>query len=100
MGVAINELLIKEEIDINSLSGKILVVDAPLWLYQFLSSIRQPDGSLLSDSKGNVTSHLIGLSSRVPNLMKRGIKLAFCFDGKVSELKKVITKDQLKEYLI
>jgi len=87
MGVAINELLTKEEIDIDSLSGKILVVDAPLWLYQFLSSIRQPDGSLLSDSKGNITSHLIGLSSRIPKLMEKNIKLAFCFDGTAPELK-------------
>lgn len=87
MGVAINELLIKGEIDIDNLLGKILVVDAPMWLYQFLSSIRQPDGSLLSDSKGNITSHLIGLSSRVPKLMTKGIKFTFCFDGKVPDLK-------------
>lgn len=87
MGVAITELLVKKEVDVDSLAGKTLVVDAPLWLYQFLSSIRQPDGSLLSDSKGEITSHLIGLSSRVPKLMTKGIKLAFCFDGKVPELK-------------
>lgn len=88
MGVAINDLLIKEEIDIDFLNGKTLVVDAPLWMYQFLTSIRQSDGNLLSDSKGNITSHLIGLSSRVPKLMSKGIKLAFCFDGKPPDLKK------------
>ncbi len=87
MGVAITELLVKKEVDIDALSGKTFIVDAPMWLYQFLSSIRQPDGSLLSDSNGNITSHLIGLSSRVPNLMAKGLKLAFCFDGKVPELK-------------
>lgn len=88
MGVAITELLIKKEIELNELSGKVLVVDGPLWLYQFISSIRGPDGSLLSDSKGNTTSQLVGLFSRVPSLMEKGIKLAFCFDGKVPELKK------------
>lgn len=88
MGVAITELLVRRETSLEELAGKTLVVDGPLWLYQFLSSIRSPDGSLLSDSKGNVTSHLVGLSSRVPNLMEKGIKLAFCFDGKVPELKK------------
>lgn len=87
MGVAITELLVKKEVDIDSLVGKILVVDAPMWMYQFLSSIRQPDGSLLSDSKGNITSHLIGLSYRIPKLMEKGMKLAFCFDGKVPKLK-------------
>lgn len=99
MGVAITELLVKKEVDIDSLSGKTLIVDAPMWLYQFLSSIRGPDGTLLSDSKGNVTSHLIGLSSRVPNLMKRGIKLVFCFDGKVPDLKKA-ERERRKELKI
>ena len=54
MGVAITELLVMKDIDIASLRGKTLVVDAPMWLYQFLSSIRQRDGSLLTDSKGRL----------------------------------------------
>ncbi len=87
MGVAFKDLLIKKEVEIADLKGKILIVDASMWLYQFLSSIRAPDGSLFSDSKGRVTSHLMGLSTRVPNLMHRGLKLAFCFDGEVPELK-------------
>jgi len=87
MGVAITELLIKKEVDIDILSGKTFVVDAPMWLYQFLTSIRQPDGNLLSDSKGNITSHLIGLSYRIPKLMGKRMNLAFCFDGKVPKLK-------------
>lgn len=87
MGVAIGALLVKKEIELSSLSGKVLTVDAPMWLYQFLSSIRQPDGTPLMDSKNNITSHLMGLSTRVPNLMEKGIKLAFCFDGKVPDLK-------------
>ncbi len=88
MGVAITELLIRKEIEIRELNNKIIVVDAPLWLYQFLSSIRQVDGSPLMDSKGNVTSHLSGLFNRSIKLMERGIRLAYCFDGKPPELKK------------
>ncbi|MBW2985120.1 flap endonuclease-1 [Candidatus Woesearchaeota archaeon] len=87
MGVALRDLLEGEDISIKELSGKILVVDAYNNLYQYLSSIRQRDGSLLVDSNGNVTSHLIGLFSRATNLMQRGIKLAFVFDGEVPELK-------------
>ncbi len=56
-------------------------------LYQFLTTIRQQDGSLLTDSKGNVTSHLIGLISRLTNFLQKKIKLIFVFDGKVPELK-------------
>ena len=76
MGVAITELLVRKEIEIDSLAGKILTVDAPLWMYQFLSSIRQQDGNLLTDSKGNVTSHLVGILSRVTNLLENRIKPA------------------------
>ena len=71
MGVNISELLIKKEIDISSLKDKIIAVDAHLFLYQFLTTIRQRDGSLLMDSAGNVTSHLSGLFMRNAKLMER-----------------------------
>ncbi len=87
MGVALKNLIIKKEVEIKNLENKILVIDSPMWLYQFLSSIRAPDGSLFTDSEGNITSHLMGLSTRIPNLMLRGIKLVFCFDGQPPELK-------------
>lgn len=88
MGVALKDLVKKEEINIDQLKGKILVVDGYNNLYQYLSSIRQRDGSLLTDSKGNVTSHLVGLFSRTAKLMKKGLKLAFVFDGETPDLKK------------
>src|SRR3989338_5862197 len=88
MGVALTELLLIKEIDLGVLHNKILVVDAPMWLYQFLSSIRQRDGSLLTDSKGSVTSHLTGLFTRISNLSQQNIKLAFVFDGEPPKLKR------------
>ncbi|MBI1934951.1 flap endonuclease-1 [Candidatus Woesearchaeota archaeon] len=89
MGVALTELLLMKEIDLDFLRNKTLIVDAPMWLYQFLSSIRQRDGSLLTDSKGNVTSHLMGLLSRISSLAQRSIRLAFVFDGEPPVLKKL-----------
>ena len=96
MGVALTELLIIKEINLDFLHNKVLVVDAPMWLYQFLSSIRQRDGSLLTDSNGNVTSHLIGLSARISNLIQQDIKLAFVFDGEPPKLKH-LTLEKRKE---
>ncbi|MBI4146475.1 flap endonuclease-1 [Candidatus Woesearchaeota archaeon] len=87
MGVNLRELLVRKPISLEQLSGRTLVVDGNNMLYQFLSTIRQRDGSLFTDHNGRVTSHLIGLFSRVTNLMQKGIKLAFVFDGKVPELK-------------
>lgn len=99
MGVALTELLLIKEIDLNFLQNKVLVVDAPMWLYQFLSSIRQRDGSLLTDSKGNVTSHLVGLFTRISNLSQQNVKLAFVFDGEPPKLKH-LTLEKRKEIKI
>lgn len=99
MGVALTELLLIKEIDLNFLRGKVLAVDAPMWLYQFLSSIRQRDGALLMDSKGNVTSHLMGLFTRVSNLIQHDIRLAFVFDGEPPKLKH-LTLEKRKEIKI
>src|SRR3989344_2668438 len=96
MGVALTELLLIKEIDLEFLRNKVLVVDASMWLYQFLSSIRQRDGSLLMDSKGNITSHLMGLLSRVSNLMQHDIRLAFVFDGEPPALKKKLLQERRK----
>ena len=88
MGVAITELLKCEEIKVNSLKGKVLAVDAFNILYMFTTTIRGPDGSPLMDSKGRITSHLTGLFSRFSNLMEKGLKFVFVFDGEAPDLKR------------
>ena len=88
MGLKFKDIVVKEEITINSLRDKVLAVDAMNMLYQFLTTIRAIDGSALTDSKGRVTSHLIGLFSRTTSLMEQGLKLVFVFDGKAPEIKK------------
>ena len=94
MGVALTELLVKKDITLEELRGKTLAVDSSMWLYQFLSSIRQRDGQLLMDSKGNVTSHLSGLLSRITNLLQQDIKLVFVFDGEPPALKKQLLQER------
>ncbi|MBS3117476.1 flap structure-specific endonuclease [Candidatus Woesearchaeota archaeon] len=87
MGVRLWDILPRKEISLPFLKGKTLAVDASPILYQFLSSIRQPDGTLLLDEGGRVTSHLMGISTRIPKLMEAGVRLCFCFDGKPPILK-------------
>ena len=87
MGLNISQIIPKREISLDDLKNRILAVDASQMLYQFLSSIRQPDGTPLMDSKNNITSHLMGISTRIPNLIERNIKLVFVFDGKPPSLK-------------
>lgn len=87
MGTAIGELVVKEEIELDYLRGKIVGVDSYNIIYQFLSSIRGPDGTPLMDAEGNITSHLTGLLYRTTNLMEKGVKPVFIFDGKPHMLK-------------
>src|SRR3989338_485866 len=95
MGVAIRELLKKKDIEIPDLKGKTIAVDGANQLYQFLTTIRQHDGSVFTDSEGRTTSHLIGLLSRTSNLMKNGLKLVYAFDGKVPDLKRAETRKRM-----
>ena len=87
MGVAFKDIITYEEIDLDYLKNKIIILDAYNVLYQFLTTIRGIDGTPLMDSKGNVTSHLVGLFTRTTSLMQRGIKPVFVFDGKPPKLK-------------
>ncbi|RLF82023.1 flap structure-specific endonuclease, partial [Thermococci archaeon] len=72
MGVPIGELLPKKELELENLNGRKVAIDAFNAIYQFLSTIRQRDGTPLMDSKGRITSHLSGLFYRTINLMEAG----------------------------
>ena len=87
MGLLFKDLVVKKEISLQDLRGKILAIDSYNMLYQFLTTIRAADGAPLTDSKGRVTSHLIGLFSRTTALMEAGIKPIFVFDGKPPAIK-------------
>ena len=93
MGVNLKNIIIKHPTKLEDLKGKTMVADGNNMLYQFLSNIRARDGTLFTDHNGHVTSHLIGLFSRTTNLMQKGIRLAFVFDGVAPEMKhKELTK--------
>ncbi len=87
MGVDLTDLVPGHETTLADLSGKVIAIDAFNTLYQFLSIIRQVDGTPLVDSRGEVTSHLSGIIYRVTNLVEQGIKPVFVFDGKPPLLK-------------
>jgi len=87
IGLNIGEIVPRTAIEFKELKGKVVVVDAFNTLYQFLSTIRQPDGTPLMDSKGRTTSHLSGLFYRNVSLLQEGMKLIYVFDGKPPELK-------------
>lgn len=87
MGLQIGDIVPRKEVKFEELKGKVIAVDAFNALYQFLSSIRQPDGTPLMDSKKRITSHLSGLFYRNIALLSEGMKLIYVFDGEYHELK-------------
>jgi flap endonuclease-1 len=89
LGVDLADIIPEESTTLDAISNRALAVDAYNTLYQFLAIIRQPDGTPLKDHTGRVTSHLSGLLYRTANLVEKGIKLAFVFDGKPPELKEM-----------
>lgn len=88
MGVDLGSILERSELSLDSLSGKRIAIDAFNSIYQFLTIIRQPDGAPLADRRGRITSHLSGLFYRTCNLVERGIRPTYVFDGTPSELKR------------
>lgn len=90
MGLNIKDIIPRKEIEVADLKGKIICVDAFNALYQFLSSIRQIDGTPLMDNQKRITSHLSGIFYRNISLLSEGIKLVYVFDGEPPELKRKI----------
>ncbi|KZX16108.1 flap endonuclease-1 [Methanobrevibacter cuticularis] len=87
MGVKFKDIISPEKINLKDLDGKIIAIDGANTIYQFLSSIRQRDGTPLMDKEGNVTSHLSGILYRTSSIVEKGIKPIYVFDGKPSEFK-------------
>jgi len=107
VGVDISDLIQAKPIALEDLSGRSVAIDAFNTIYQFLSMIRQRDGTPLLDRDGRVTSHLSGLFYRSAALLQIGIKPVYVFDGEPPELKqktlearheaKVVAEKQWKE---
>ena len=90
MGIQLTQLVSGEIAGVEDFFDKVVAIDAYNWIYQFLSIIRQQDGTPLKDSHDHVTSHLSGLYYRTLKLMEAGVKPVYVFDGKPPEFKAVL----------
>ncbi len=91
MGVKIGDIIPEEAVEKSSLqklSGKSVALDAYNILYQFIATIRGPDGRPLMDRRGRITSHLSGLFFRTVNFLEEGLLPVYVFDGRPPELKR------------
>jgi flap endonuclease-1 len=96
MGVDIGDLFKQEKISFKDLHDRIIAIDAYNVIHQFLSIIRQRDGTPLKNSKGEITSHLTGLLHRTGNMVEARIRPVYVFDGKPNRLKAKTLEERKK----
>lgn len=96
MGVDIGSLFRWEKISFKDLHDRVVVIDAHNVLHQFLSSIRQRDGTPLKNSRGEITSHLSGILHRTANLVEAKIRPVYAFDGTPHPLKAKTLEERRK----
>lgn len=103
MGVKLHELLQRSDVSYSKLEGRVIAIDAPNIIMSLFTFARKnkkgSHGDLILDRTQRPISHLYGLLYRVNFYYSKKIFPIFCYDGRVSELKKLITKDQLKDFI-
>ena len=81
--------------NIKDYSGKYIVLDASMVIYQYVIAIRGT-GSDLQNNDGEMTSHIIGVLSKTFMLLKYDITPIFVFDGKPPDIKHDTIKNRKK----
>jgi flap endonuclease-1 len=102
MGVKLQKLIVRVPIELVRLQKRFIAIDAPNIIYSLFSYTlpheRYYNSEYITDRTGRVISHLYGLLYRVNFFYKHKIFPIFCFDGRESELKRIITKDYLHDF--
>jgi len=72
--------------NIENYNGLKVAIDISILLYQVVISIRNT-GADLTNNKGQITSHILGLFNKTITLLKRNIIPIYVFDGSPPDLK-------------
>jgi flap endonuclease-1 len=79
------------EVELKSLHGRKIAIDASMAIYQFLIAVRSGGPNqqqfMLTNAEGETTSHIQGMFNRTIRFLQEGIKPVFIFDGKPPDLK-------------
>ncbi|MFX1393523.1 MAG: hypothetical protein ACFFAH_08105 [Promethearchaeota archaeon] len=102
MGVKLQGIIDRKEIEFSRLEGKIIAVDAPniifsLFNFTYKNKIFSYE-NMMMDRTQRAISHLYGILYRINFYYSKKIFPIFCFDGKVSDLKRIETKDYLHDF--
>lgn len=79
------DLVLEKNID--DFKGKKIAIDISILLYQVVISVRN-SGADLTNRKGEITSHILGLFNKTIKLLNQGIIPIYVFDGKPPDIKR------------
>ena len=89
----LNDLNLRKKIN-NTFENKTKVaIDISIMIYQVVISIRN-SGADLTNKRGEITSHILGIFNKTIKLMKNNIIPIYVFDGKPPNLKKNILSER------
>jgi flap endonuclease-1 len=79
-------------VELKSLHGRKIAIDASMAIYQFLIAVRSQNNPnaqsfQLTNDAGETTSHIQGMFNRTIRYMTEGIKPIYIFDGKPPQMK-------------
>jgi len=77
--------IIKEK-SLEDFYGNKIAIDISILIYQVVIAIRN-SGSDLTNDKGEITSHILGLFNKTLSFLEKGIIPVYVFDGKPPQLK-------------
>jgi flap endonuclease-1 len=77
------------KINLKDFYGKRIAIDISILMYQVVIAIRN-SGADLTNLKGEITSHILGLFNKTINFLDKGIIPIYVFDGKPPSLKNKI----------
>jgi flap endonuclease-1 len=79
------------EVELKSLHGRKIAIDASMAIYQFLIAVRTGGAgnaaTMLTNADGETTSHIQGMFNRTIRFLSEGLKPVFVFDGKPPQFK-------------
>jgi len=103
MGVKLQDLVRREPINISKLQGKIITVDAPNIIFSLLNfsyKNKQFDlSNLMTDRTQRAILHLYGLLFRINFYYSKQMFPLFCFDGRDSELKRIVITNYIFHFI-
>lgn len=91
---ALRDIAVIEPIEMESLSGTVVAVDAHNWLFKYLTTtVKFTKQSAYTTDEGEEVANLIGLVQGLPKFFEASITPVFVFDGVPTDLK----SDEIEE---